>query len=72
MKKLFITILMFVSVFVPLAANNLFSFQGITQVPLFKEPAADPYAFNSHLNVLIALDENQRPNKVYSIITEKK
>ncbi len=51
-------------------AGDLFSFDAMPQVPLYREPVADPYAYNSYLRVLIALDEDQRPNKIKSIVVE--
>ena len=50
--------------------GSLFSFDVMPQVPLYREPMADPYAFNSYLRVMIALDEEQRPNKINSIVVE--
>lgn len=50
--------------------GSLFSFEVMPQVPLYREPMADPYAFNSYLRIMIALDENQKPYKVNSIVVE--
>lgn len=47
-----------------------FSFDPMPQVPLFREPVADPYSYSSKLHIAMALDEANRPNKVYSIIVE--
>ncbi len=50
--------------------GSLFSFEVMPQVPLYREPMADPYAYNSYLRVMVALDESQKPYKVNSIVVE--
>lgn len=40
------------------------------QVPLYREPMADLYAYNSYLRVMIALDGSQKPYKVNSVVVE--
>jgi len=73
-KKILLSFVVSVAILVgggisPVFAGT-FSFDLMPQVPLFREPVADPYSFSSHLHVLKALNENQRPNKVYAIIAE--
>lgn len=74
MKKFIFVVIAAVAILMGGGMNSVFagtfSFDPMPQVPLFREPVADPYSFSSHLHILKALDENQRPNKVYAIIVE--
>lgn len=70
MKRL-ISVSIVLSVCLVSFASGLFGFDAISQVPLYPEALADPYAFSSNLGVIIATDSNQRPNQVLSIITDK-
>lgn len=70
MKK-FLIVFALALVCVSVFASDLFSFAPISQVPLYTESPADPYAFCSNLGVIMATDSNQRPNQILSIITDK-
>ena len=72
MKKVLFAVLVVILAWVGVCAAfaGTFSFDPMPQVPLFREPVADPYSFSSKLHIAMALDEANRPNKVYSIIIE--
>lgn len=72
MKKVLFAVLVVVLAWggVSAAFAGTFSFDPMPQVPLFREPVADPYSFSSKLHIAMALDEANRPNKVYSVIIE--
>lgn len=52
-------------------ASELFCFMPVSQVPLYREAVADPYALNTSFRILFATDPEERPNRVYSIITDR-
>lgn len=52
-------------------AGNLFSFDTVSQTPLYREAFADPYAFNTKLHIFQVSDPDLKPNRVYSIIAER-
>lgn len=72
MKKVLFAVLVVVLAWggVSAAFAGTFSFDPMPQVPLFREPVADSYSFSSKLHIAMALDEANRPNKVYSVIIE--
>lgn len=70
MKKAIVLVFVALLAFSFVFAGDLFSFEVMPQVPLYRESMADPYAFNSYLRAMFALDENQRPNKINSIVVE--
>lgn len=70
MRKLIIVVLVALVSFSAFAEGHV-SFTPLSQVPLYREPIADPYSYTSHLNVVMATDPDQRPNQVYSIITKR-
>ncbi len=53
-----------------LTAESLFSFDPLPAAPLYTEATADPYSFSTYVRILSALDNNQRPNKVKSVVIE--
>lgn len=52
-------------------AGDLFTFNAISQVPLYGEAVADPYALATNFDIVYATDTAQRPNQILSIITDK-
>ncbi len=70
MKKIFLLFVLVAFAFAPLFAESLFSFSVLADTPLYKESSADPYAFNSHLSVIRALDENNKPRTIKGVVVE--
>lgn len=70
MKKIFLLFVLVAVAFAPLFAESLFSFRVLADAPLYKESSADPYAFNSHLTVLRALEEDKKPRTIRGVVVE--
>lgn len=59
MKKVFLTIFIAMVAFSAFAIEGL-SFEAVNQTPLFREPVADPYAFNTHVYVVYDAKSNSQ------------
>ncbi len=68
--KRIVVLLVFVLVVAPVFADSLFSFHVLADGPLYKESAADPYAFNSHLTVIRATDQEKKPRTIRGVVVE--
>ncbi len=70
MKKKVTVLLLIALVLFPVFSGSLFSFTLVPDEPLYKESAADPYGYTSHLHIQMALESDKRPNKIDAIVIE--
>lgn len=70
MRKLLLILMISLSFCLPAAAGSLFSFRVLADSPLYKESAADPYAFKSDLAVQFALGNAGKPQAIRGVVLE--
>lgn len=72
MKKIAVVVLvMMLFGLATVTAGDLFSFTPVAKSPLFQEAVADPYAFQTQLQYMIAPDPDAKPEKLRAIIKEE-
>lgn len=70
MKRKTIILLFLLSALLPLFSDGLFSFQLVSDEPLYEEGLADPYGYSSHLHLVMTTDSDNRPNRIDTIVIE--